>query len=140
MSDEEVTAVSLADIMSGPSISFSMERMKPLPHTPEQDARWEEWKAVRPADMRAVCDRFDPWSVYEMKSTGQLCQIVSFFESDATSPVSLGVYAEHRDLGAVTGVTVVGVDPDDLVPFTGGPDGEFEGGESIKPIRWERVK
>lgn len=97
---------------------------------PDDDQRdaWEEWKTdpSRPADMRAVAERFDPWSMYRLKTTGQRCGVVSFFESDGDQPVTLGIYAEHETLGPISAVKVIGVSPDDLEPWTGSERPEWE--------------
>ena len=89
--------------------------------TDEQRAAWEEWKAdpERPADMREVASRFDPWTMYRLTTTGQRCGVTSFFESSETQPVTLGIYAEHATLGPITGVGVFGIKPEDLVPWDG---------------------
>ena len=83
--------------------------------TDEQIALWDDWVAERPPHVRAVAERFDPWSLYRMQSTGHRVT-VQFFSEGEGGKVTLTV--------AVTGEfnlvsherAVFGIDPDDLVP------------------------
>jgi hypothetical protein len=38
--------------------------------TAKEEAEWKEWVASRPAAVRAIAERFDPWTLYRMKSSG----------------------------------------------------------------------
>ena len=83
------------------------------PPTPAQLAEWEAWKIDNP-EVAEYAARVSPFVAYRMKSTGQVCRIVSFWEDP---PGSLTVYAEHPDLGVISGVNVMGVLIDDLEPW-----------------------
>lgn len=84
--------------------------------TDEQRDAWREWLADRPPSVRAVAERFDPWTVYRLKTTGQACQIQAFDESG-----TVRAYCQHPGLGGISGVGVAGIDPDDFELW---PDGE----------------
>src|SRR5262245_52877430 len=84
--------------------------------TSEEEAGWKEWVASRPPAVRKVAERFDPWTLYRMKSTGHRVTLYSFGEGRDGCKVSLTVNV----LGAFNLVTferrVFGIDPDDLEP------------------------
>ena len=75
----------------------------------EQLAEWDAWVAERPPSVRAVAERFNPWTVYRFKDTGQRCTILAFGE-DGTVRVAvtsvLNFVTFERE--------VFGVDPDNL--------------------------
>lgn len=48
--------------------------------TPEQEQLWKEWIAERPKSLHAVAQRFDPWTLYRMKSTGQRVFLMALSE------------------------------------------------------------
>jgi hypothetical protein len=79
--------------------------------TTEQIAEWKAWVASRPDCVRKVAERFDPWSLYQMKSTGHRCTLISFFE-DGT--VKVAITSEFNAL--MFERQVFGISPDDLVP------------------------
>jgi hypothetical protein len=79
--------------------------------TPEQEQVWKEWVASRPDSVRAVAERFEPWSLYRMKSTGQRVTIASIFE-DGT--LSVNVTGEFNCV--MMDRRVFGINPDDLEP------------------------
>jgi hypothetical protein len=85
--------------------------------TDEVRALWQEWLDERPADVRAVAERFNPWTMYRLTTTGQRCQVIGFHETDDGPTVY--IYAEHETLGPMTGVNVFGINPDDVVPWEG---------------------
>jgi hypothetical protein len=81
-------------------------------------AGWEQFKKRAPASVRALTERFDPWTLYRMKSTGQRVFIVAFNEGGT---VMVGI-TEHFNLVDVN-TRVGGINPDDLVECDGpGPD------------------
>lgn len=84
----------------------------------EQRAAWDAWLADRPAHVRAVAERFDPWTMYRHAVTGQRCQVIGFHESDGEIPVTVYAYCEHAVLGPITGRNVFGIDPANVVPWT----------------------
>jgi hypothetical protein len=78
--------------------------------TSEQAVAWDEWVASRPEAVRKVAKRFDPWTLYKMKSTGQRVTLVAIGE-DGT--VRVNITGEFNLLGFER--SVFGVDPRDLV-------------------------
>lgn len=81
--------------------------------TPEQEAEWKTWVADRPPDVRDVAERFDPWSLYRMKSTGQRVTIRSFREGP---PVTLTVNILSDFNLVLFERQVFGIEPNDLEP------------------------
>lgn len=90
--------------------------------TAEQETSWKEWVAERPDTVRAVAERFDPWSLYRMKSTGQRVTLHSIFE-DGT--VSVNISADYNFV--LHERNVFGIDPNDLEPCEIPPPDEFVG-------------
>lgn len=81
--------------------------------TYEMLTEWRDWLADdRPPVVLAMADRLVPWRWYRLKTTGQACRVVAFGENR-----TVRIYAEHPGLGAITGVEVFGVNPDDLTPW-----------------------
>ena len=81
--------------------------------TDEQTAIWREWLAGRPESVRGVAERFRPWMLYRLTTTGQRCSVIAFAE-DGT----IRIQAEHPALGEISAVEVFGIDPETLVPWT----------------------
>jgi len=83
--------------------------------SPEQEREWKEWVAGRPEAVRAVAERFEPWTLYRMKSTGQRVFVMGFFDPDDAGKVllSVGVTGEFNLVAFER--KVFGIDPDDLV-------------------------
>ncbi len=80
--------------------------------TPEQEAMWNEWVAERPPAVREVAQRFEPWSLYRLKSSGHRVTIYSFTDEPVTMTVDV-----TGDFNAVTFERrVFGINPDDLEP------------------------
>lgn len=97
--------------------------------SPAQLAEWRIWTANWPDDVRVVAERFNPWTLYRLRETGQICTIVSFGTLNAGTPeehIGVVIYAQmpHRELGPFTGTIVLGVHPDSLEPW---PEGEEHG-------------
>lgn len=83
--------------------------------TPEIEAAWKEWLAERPEKIRAVAERFNPWSLYRLKDTGQRVTILSFGEDeDGKVKMRVNVSAQFNFL--LFERQVFGIDPDDLTP------------------------
>ncbi len=81
--------------------------------TPEEVTAWNEWVAERPPAIRDVAQRFDPWSLYRLKSSGHR---VTVYSVDASDPVTVTVDVTG-DFNAVTFERrVFGINPDDLEP------------------------
>jgi hypothetical protein len=81
----------------------------------EQEAGWKEWVASRPHNVRVVAERFEPWSLYRMKSTNQRVTLVSFGEQE-DGKVTLTVNVAGDFNFVVFDRQVFGIDPDDLEP------------------------
>ena len=72
--------------------------------------------AGRPDNVRKVAERFDPWTLYHMKSTGQHVTLYSFSEADnGTVTLTVNVTREFNPEVLVER-QVFGIDPDDLEP------------------------
>lgn len=83
--------------------------------TPEQEQGYREWVASRPDMVRAVAERFEPWSLYRMKPHGQRVTVVSFGEEE-DGRVTLTVSVSGDFNLTMFDRQVFGVDPDDLEP------------------------
>lgn len=79
--------------------------------TAEQVSLWDNWVASRPAIVREIAERFDPWSLYLLRTTGQRVTIAAISE-DGT--VRVNVLAEFN--ATLFERSVFGIDPDDLEP------------------------
>lgn len=63
--------------------------------------------------MRAVAERFDPWTLYRLKSTGQRVTLVSFGEGKGDEvTLRVNVSAEYNAVSFER--QVFGIAPDDL--------------------------
>ena len=80
--------------------------------TDDQRAGWPQWLKDHP-EVREIAKRFEPWRMYRLTTTGQVCMVLSFSE-DGT----MRIYAEHPGLGSISGRNVFGINPDDLVLWT----------------------
>lgn len=88
----------------------------------EQMAAWNEWVAERPPAVRAVAERFDPWSLYRLKTTRQLVTMHSF-EQALGQPVMMTVVVSGQFNLVPFETAVFGINPDDLEPAElPGPD------------------
>jgi hypothetical protein len=80
----------------------------------EQIEGWKEFVGSRPPAVRAIAERFEPWRLYRMKSTGHRVTVHSFSEPDGVGRVTLTVNV----LGTFNLVEferqVFGVEPEDL--------------------------
>jgi hypothetical protein len=110
--------------------------------TKEQEQLWAEWLAERPDNIRRVAERFDPWTMYRLTTTGQrarflgcdtgvtncgetrcsteTCRLLEGHKGDhdPIGRVTVRIHAEHPTLGEITARGVFGIDPEDLVPWT----------------------
>lgn len=86
--------------------------------TPEQERGWKEWVASRPPIVRVIAERFEPWSLYRMKSTDQVVNVVGFSEGVENGTVTVTVTVNvSGDFNLVLHErTVFGIAPDDLEP------------------------
>jgi hypothetical protein len=90
--------------------------------TDEQVNGYREWCESRPPAVRAVCERFEPWSLYRLKGTGDRCTICSFGEGkDGTVTLTVAITGEYN--WTLFDREVFGINPDDLEPCElPGPD------------------
>jgi len=82
--------------------------------TKKEQKEWDKWVKSRPDNVRAIAERFDPWSLYKMK-TGQRCTLYSFGEQEDGS-VTLSVNITGQFNFTDFDRCVFGVYPDDLEP------------------------
>lgn len=83
--------------------------------TPEQERKWKKWVEGRPENVRSVAERFDPWSLYRLKSTGQRVTVYSFGEEkDGSVTLTVDITGEFNYI--VFDRQVFGIDPNDLEP------------------------
>ena len=81
--------------------------------TAEQEAAWADWVSQRPENVRRVAERFAPWTLCRLKSTGQRVTLQSFSEEeDGTVTVTVVVGADFNMVFMER--AVFGIDPDDL--------------------------
>jgi hypothetical protein len=83
--------------------------------TEEMRASYQQWVATRPECVRVVAERFEPWALYRMKSTGQRVVILSFGEAEDDT-VTLTVYISGEFNLTLFNRQVFGIKPDDLEP------------------------
>lgn len=79
--------------------------------TKEQAKGWAKWVKERPPVVRSIAERFDPWSLYLLKSTGQRVTLASISENHT---VTVNVLGEFNLV--IHERQVFGINPDDLVP------------------------
>lgn len=83
--------------------------------TDEQVEGYRAWVASRPAHVRAVAERFEPWSLYRIKPSGHRVTVLSFGEQkDGSVTLTVNVRAEFNFV--MFERQVFGVKPDDLEP------------------------
>ena len=81
----------------------------------EQLAGYRAWVASRPLNVRAVAERFEPWSLYRIKPDGHRVTVLSFDEhEDGSVTLTVCVSAEFNVV--MFERQVFGVKPDDLEP------------------------
>ena len=93
--------------------------------TDEQQKAWRDWVASRPDNVRKVAERFDPWTLYRMKSSGHRVVVHGFSEGDEGVTLQVAVLAEFNLIAMER--NVFGIDPDDLVECDLPEDGEVLG-------------
>jgi len=81
--------------------------------TEDQAAEWNAWIAERPECVRRIAERFEPWVLYRLTTTGQRCSVLAFAENG-----TVRIQAEHPALGEISAVEVFGIEPETLVPWT----------------------
>lgn len=83
--------------------------MRPRGPTPREERDWKKWLSKRPKIVQELGERFPPWKLYRIKSTGHRAVLRSFGE-DGTMTVTLS--AEFNAL--LFERHVFGILPDDL--------------------------
>jgi len=74
---------------------------------------WAKWVRERPASVREVAQRFNPWTLYRVKSTGQRVVISSFQETkDGAVTITVEVSGQYN--AVMFDREVFGYGPDDL--------------------------
>lgn len=81
--------------------------------TPAQFAGWQEWLDGRPPHVRAVAERFEPWSLYRLKSSGHRVTVHAFDE-EQDGRITVRVNIEGRFNQVTFERSVFGIDPTDL--------------------------
>lgn len=74
---------------------------------------YKAWLAERPSHVRAVAERFEPWRLYRLKSTGHRVFPVAFSEHP-DGRVTLTVCVHARFNSVMFERNVFGIDQDDL--------------------------
>ena len=75
----------------------------------EQEKAWEDWVSTRPQIIQDLCERFPPYNLYRLKSSGHRVTLYSYSE-DGT--ITVNVSGEYN---AVTfDRQVFGIKPEDL--------------------------
>lgn len=85
--------------------------------TEAQERQFAAWVAERPDVIRALISarRFDPWTLYRLKTTGQRVYIISFSEPEESGgKVTLRVVVSGKFNLVAFERGVFGIDPDDL--------------------------
>lgn len=79
--------------------------------TEEDQADWAEWVGSRPDSVRIIAEKFDPWSLFRLKTTDQRVTIYSFSEDGTVTVNITGEFNLH-----LFDSQVFGINPDDLEP------------------------
>lgn len=81
--------------------------------TAEDLTSWKEWVASRPPNVRVWAEKFEPWTLYRMKSTGHRVTLHSFNEAkDGTVTLRVNVTGQFNLVSMER--RVFGIDPNDL--------------------------
>jgi hypothetical protein len=87
-----------------------MQHTKP---TLKQVKEWKQWLKQRPENVRIVAEKFDPWTLFRLKTTNQRVVIMGFdVEPDSTVTVQVGVLGDYNLLTHQR--KVFGIKPEDL--------------------------
>ena len=81
--------------------------------TKEQKIEWGKWVSDRPDDVRRVAERFNPWTLYRMKSTGQRVSVYSYGEQeDGETTLTVNITGDYNRVAFNR--QVFGINPNDL--------------------------
>jgi hypothetical protein len=83
--------------------------------TQKELSEHQEWLAGRPEHIRKLAERFEPWSLYRLKSTGQRVTIAGYREH-RDGKVSLTVDVSGKFNEVPMNARVFEIEPDDLSP------------------------
>lgn len=97
------------------------------PPTEEERADWVEWAKDRPAVVRAIAERINPWTIYELATTGQRVTLVAIAENGTVRVDVAAVLNPGLDFER----TVFGISPDDMKPWAIPDDFEPGGNPSM---------
>ena len=101
------------------------------PAEPEIKA-WHDWVAERPDAVRLVAERFNPWTLYRLTTTGHRVSLYSFGETE-DGGVTMTVDVLGRFNVVAFERRVFGIDPDDLVECDLPADDEMLGSADMDP-------
>ena len=100
--------------------------------TPEQRAAWDQWVRERPAAIRELIAKykFDPWTLYRLKTSGHRVTLASFDEPIDGSPPTLRVNVSGEFNAVAFERSVFGIKAEDLeecdLPAPGTPVGSLD--------------
>jgi hypothetical protein len=79
--------------------------------TDKQERGWAKWVHEQPPKVRAIAKRFDPWTLYRLKTTNQRVILLSISENNTITVAVTGQFnlVTHER-------QVFGINPDDLEP------------------------
>lgn len=83
--------------------------------TEAQRQEWAAWLAERPPAVRTVAERFPPWALFLLTTTGQHARLLSVSEMQDGRVTAKAVCWQPEE-PALTARIVFGLDPDDLIP------------------------
>lgn len=100
--------------------------------TEKELGEWEAWVYSRPDKVRVVAEKFHPWKLYKMRSSGHRVMVSSFYE-DEDNNIMLTVDVTGDFNFVAFERRVFGVDPSDLEECDlPGPD-EITGSADMTP-------
>ena len=82
---------------------------------PELEQDWKDWVASQPDNVRVVAERFEPFSLYRIRHTGQRV-VVASFDTQKDGKVTLKVLVPAEFNLVIFEWGVFGIEPDDLEP------------------------
>lgn len=74
---------------------------------------WEKWVRTRPEHVRKVAKRFNSWSLYRLKTTGQIVYLLQFDEM-VDGSITIKVRVDEDLNPGQFARDVFGIDPNDL--------------------------
>ena len=88
----------------------------------KDEKAYARWCKKRPAGVRELAERFPPWELFRIKSTGQRCTVAAVSENGT---VRVDVTGEFNQV--LFDRSVFGISPDDLEPCDLPAEGEIVG-------------